>query len=205
MARVRPDSDIETLASEIRTLRPFGAFGVSPWLRANLDLIDALQLASWIPASGSVLPGRWTYRDIARALERAGISYEGKPLSVPVLKARISDLRREKGQSPAGASLSFIRDMMQDVVDEAFRRHQGVPLSRPATTAEGARPAERRSEADRREEVKPKSVNVEAPRKKAENPFSSPEEVPIINVRVDNPKAVERFLNESAKGKENGR
>ncbi|RYD72504.1 MAG: hypothetical protein EOP84_23060 [Verrucomicrobiaceae bacterium] len=127
MARARPEADIEVLASEIRTLRPFGVAGVNPWLRAHLDLIDALQLNSWVPASGSASPGKWTFRDVARALERAGVTYEDKAITEAVLKARVSEIRREPGRMPGLGTTEMLRHVVQDVVHEAFRGYRLIP------------------------------------------------------------------------------
>lgn len=141
MARQRPDEDFEALASEIRATRPMGVSSVSSWLRMHTDLIEALQCGDWAPASGSTQPGKWKFNDIARALDGAGVAYKNAPLAGRVLRARVADIRREKGKAKASsASLTAIREIVDDVVERAFRRHNSAPHRIAQTSVPGIPP-----------------------------------------------------------------
>jgi hypothetical protein len=80
----RPDAQVERLAAQLRD-RWTAADGIVPWLRRRLPLLTRLNQDEG-----------WSWADIGRALDAAGITYEsGRPWSGFLLARKVGQARAQ--------------------------------------------------------------------------------------------------------------
>jgi hypothetical protein len=80
--RARPDTQVERLAAQLRD-RWTAANGIVPWLRRRLPLLTRLNRDEG-----------WSWADIGRALDVAGITYEsGRPWTGFLLARKVGQAR----------------------------------------------------------------------------------------------------------------
>jgi hypothetical protein len=80
----RPDAQVERLAAQLRD-RWTAADGIMPWLRRRLSLLTRLNQEDG-----------WSWADIGRAMDAAGISYEtGRPWTGFLLARKVGQARAQ--------------------------------------------------------------------------------------------------------------
>src|SRR6185312_9528252 len=82
--RARPDAQVERVAAQLRD-RWTAADGIMPWLRRRLPLLTRLNQDEG-----------WSWADIGRALDAAGIRYEtGRPWTGFLLARKVGQARAQ--------------------------------------------------------------------------------------------------------------
>jgi hypothetical protein len=118
----RPDAQVERVAAQLRD-RWTAADGIMPWLRRRLPLLTRLNQDEG-----------WSWADIGRALDAAGISYEtGRPWTGFLLARKVgqarAQVRARKAKRLDGVEAPPVRPAARAASSSMRERQPRAPLS----------------------------------------------------------------------------
>jgi hypothetical protein len=130
----RPDAQVERLAAQLRD-RWTAADGIVPWLRRRLPLLTRLNQDEG-----------WSWADIGRALDAAGITYEsGRPWTGFLLARKVgqarAQVRARKAKRMDEATAPLARRAVRAASSPVRERKARAPLPDGSEEAPGFAPA----------------------------------------------------------------